>query len=87
MASGHGAFGLQGFGETFDIVLRTGSGGGAMSFVQAACPWKTVLEASLVSTVAVAIREIGDKTQRLALPLAARFRLPLPIIFGILAAS
>lgn len=45
------------------------------------------MEAFLVSTVVVAIGEIGDKTQLLALILAARFRRPLPIIFGILVAT
>lgn len=45
------------------------------------------MEAFLVSTLVVAIGEIGDKTQLLALLLAARFRRPLPIILGILAAT
>ncbi len=40
-----------------------------------------------VSTLAVAIAEIGDKTQLLALLLAARFRRPMPIIAGILVAT
>ena len=46
-----------------------------------------MLEALLVSTGAVAIAEIGDKTQLLALVLAARFRKPVPIILGILVAT
>jgi len=45
------------------------------------------MEAFLVSTALVALGEIGDKTQLLALVLAARFRRPLPIIFGILVAT
>ena len=45
------------------------------------------MDALLVSTVAVAIAEIGDKTQLLALVLAARYRKPWPIIAGILAAT
>lgn len=45
------------------------------------------LEALLVSTGVVALAEIGDKTQLLSLVLAARFRRPVPIIFGILAAT
>lgn len=45
------------------------------------------MEAFLVSTGLVAIAEIGDKTQLLAMLLAARFRKPLPIILGILAAT
>ncbi len=45
------------------------------------------LQALLVSTGTVALAEIGDKTQLLALLLAARFRKPWPIAFGILAAT
>ena len=45
------------------------------------------MEAFLVSTLVVAIGEIGDKTQLLALILAARFRRPVPIILGILFAT
>ena len=45
------------------------------------------MEAFLVSTGVVALAEIGDKTQLLALVLAARFRRPLPIILGILVAT
>ncbi len=45
------------------------------------------MEALLVSTGVVAIAEIGDKTQLLALLLAARFRAPWPIVAGILVAT
>lgn len=45
------------------------------------------MEAFLVSTGIVALGEMGDKTQLLALILAARFRQPLPIIAGILVAT
>ena len=45
------------------------------------------LAAALVSTGAVALAEIGDKTQLLALLLAARFRRPWAIIAGILVAT
>jgi putative Ca2+/H+ antiporter (TMEM165/GDT1 family) len=45
------------------------------------------MEALLVSTAVVAVAEIGDKTQLLALCLAARFRKPVPIILGILVAT
>ena len=44
-------------------------------------------DAALVSAGTVALAEIGDKTQLLALLLAARFRKPVPIILGILAAT
>ena len=46
-----------------------------------------LLEAFGVSTGVVALGEIGDKTQLLALLLAARFKRPLPIIAGILVAT
>jgi Ca2+/H+ antiporter, TMEM165/GDT1 family len=45
------------------------------------------MDALLVSTLAVAIAELGDKTQLLALVLAARFCRPLPIAAGILVAT
>ena len=45
------------------------------------------MEAFLVSAAVVAVGEIGDKTQLLALLLAARFKRPAPIIAGILAAT
>ena len=48
---------------------------------------ETPFEPLFVSTLAVAVAEIGDKTQLLALLLAARFRRPLPIIAGILVAT
>jgi putative Ca2+/H+ antiporter (TMEM165/GDT1 family) len=41
----------------------------------------------LTSTGVVALAEMGDKTQLLAFLLAARFRRPLPIVLGILAAT
>ena len=43
----------------------------------------TRVEAFLVSTGIVALGEMGDKTQLLALLLVARFRKPLPIVLGI----
>ena len=45
------------------------------------------MEAFLISTGIVALAEMGDKTQLLALVLAARFRKPWPIVFGILVAT
>ena len=45
------------------------------------------MEAFLVSTGLVALAEMGDKTQLLSLVLAARFRKPWPIIWGILVAT
>jgi putative Ca2+/H+ antiporter (TMEM165/GDT1 family) len=45
------------------------------------------LESLIVSVGVVALAEIGDKTQLLALILAARFKRPVPIIAGILCAT
>src|SRR5882672_6968875 len=45
------------------------------------------MEPILTSAAVVALAEIGDKTQLLAIVLAARFRRPVPIILGILAAT
>jgi putative Ca2+/H+ antiporter (TMEM165/GDT1 family) len=45
------------------------------------------MEAFLVSAGVVALAEIGDRTQLLALVLAARFRAPVPVICGILTAT
>lgn len=45
------------------------------------------MEAFLVSTGIVALAEVGDKTQLLALLLAAKFRRPTPIVVGILVAT
>jgi len=45
------------------------------------------MEAFFISTGIVALAEIGDKTQLLAFILAAKFKRPLPIIFGILVAT
>lgn len=46
-----------------------------------------MFEALTVPTFIVALAEIGDKTQLLALLLAARFRKPWPIIWGIVVAT
>jgi putative Ca2+/H+ antiporter (TMEM165/GDT1 family) len=45
------------------------------------------MEAFFVSAALVAVAEIGDKTQLLALMLAARYRKPWPIVLGILCAT
>jgi putative Ca2+/H+ antiporter (TMEM165/GDT1 family) len=45
------------------------------------------MEAFILSTLAVVLAEIGDKTQLLALTLAARYRRPWPIVAGILVAT
>jgi putative Ca2+/H+ antiporter (TMEM165/GDT1 family) len=50
-------------------------------------PLEIPLEAFLVSTGVVALGEMGDKTQLLAIVLAAMFRKPWPIVAGILVAT
>src|SRR5258708_31017370 len=50
-------------------------------------PTEAIVEAFLVSLGIVALAEIGDKTQLLALVLAARYRRPVPVILGILVAT
>ncbi len=73
-------------GKTFDrIALRMGREGAVVfGFLR---PFGVCMEAFLVSTGVVALGEMGDKTQLLAIILAARFRKPLPIILGILVAT
>lgn len=44
------------------------------------------MEALFVSVLAIFVGEIGDKTQLLALLLAARFRQPVPIVLGMVLA-
>ena len=45
------------------------------------------MESLLTSTAVVALAEIGDKTQLLAIVLATRFKRPWPIVAGIFAAT
>ena len=45
------------------------------------------MEAFLISTGIVSLAEIGGKTQLLAFILAAKFRKPVPIVFGIFVAT
>jgi len=46
-----------------------------------------VLETYAVSALLVALAEMGDRTQLLAIMLASRYRKPLPILAGILVAT
>jgi putative Ca2+/H+ antiporter (TMEM165/GDT1 family) len=45
------------------------------------------MEPYFVSTLLVALAEMGDRTQLLAIMLASRYRKPAPILFGIFAAT
>lgn len=74
-------------GKTFDLIA-SGTGREAVrSHVSAFGPRRILLEAFLVSTGVVALGEMGDKTQLLAIVLACAFRKPAPIIAGILVAT
>src|SRR4051812_42020457 len=67
---------------------RSGRAGGACaSSVESRAPRPRFMNALWISALVVAIAEIGDKTQLLAIVLAAKFKKPLPIILGILAAT
>ena len=46
-----------------------------------------ILEPFFTSAAVVAVGEIGDKTQLLAIVLAAKFKRPVPIILGVLGAT
>jgi putative Ca2+/H+ antiporter (TMEM165/GDT1 family) len=50
-------------------------------------PGHYLMEALSTSAALVALAEMGDKTQLLAMLLATRFRKPVPIILGILVAT
>jgi putative Ca2+/H+ antiporter (TMEM165/GDT1 family) len=55
--------------------------------VSARSPRDIAVESFFVSTGLVALAEIGDKTQLLALVLAARYRAPVAVVLGILFAT
>jgi putative Ca2+/H+ antiporter (TMEM165/GDT1 family) len=80
-------------GETFDCAAsntepKLQAGDAAQSWVFLFRPELFLfMEAFLISTGIVALAEMGDKTQLLALVLAARFRKPWPIVFGIFVAT
>ncbi|CAM5436620.1 GDT1 family protein OS=Sphingobium scionense OX=1404341 GN=GGQ90_002750 PE=3 SV=1 [Sphingobium scionense] len=80
---------LAASGETNGIgfpVRPGGEDGGIVSFCQS--PARTLfMEAFLTSTALVALAEMGDKTQLLAMLLATRFRKPVPVILGIFVAT
>lgn len=65
---------------------RAGSDGGIAS-ITSARPRNYLMEALFTSAALVALAEMGDKTQLLAMLLATRFRKPVPIILGILVAT
>jgi putative Ca2+/H+ antiporter (TMEM165/GDT1 family) len=68
-------------------VKPAGSGGAHGQWYARSIPSRDPMEPFFVSAGLVAIAEIGDKTQLLAMILAARYRKPVPIILGILVAT
>jgi Ca2+/H+ antiporter, TMEM165/GDT1 family len=82
---GHGANSFQP-GKTFDRTASARAGVAVWSSVFSPAPG-VLMEAFLVSTGIVALGEMGDKTQLLAIVLAAMFKRPLPIILGIFVAT
>lgn len=62
-------------------------GGTQLYLMCSSRPGILIMEAFLSSTLAVSIAEIGDKTQLLALFLAARYGRPWVISFGVLVAT
>ena len=71
--------------ETFDCAAAVQAGVVAQSLVFSA--GIDLMAAFLVSTGIVALAEMGDKTQLLALLLAARFKKPWAIVIGIFVAT
>jgi len=88
-SEGLGASGSA-LGETFGLHASSpaGSGGAGKSKVRLLDPARDApVDVFFISAGLVAIAEIGDKTQLLAMLLAARYRQPRPIIAGILVAT
>jgi len=79
---------VSGSGETFGVSVPSSLDGGALRHWSSSVRRvNSPVEAFIVSTAVVAVAEIGDKTQLLALVLACRFRKPLPIVLGIVVAT
>jgi Ca2+/H+ antiporter, TMEM165/GDT1 family len=72
-------------GETFDHTVLAAGRRTCGQLRLAAL--ESCMKALLISTGVVALAEIGDKTQLLAIVLASKFRKPTPIILGILCAT
>jgi Ca2+/H+ antiporter, TMEM165/GDT1 family len=72
-------------GKTFDCTASGWAGDAVQS--SSLLAFGVFVEAFLVSTGVVALGEMGDKTQLLAIVLAATLRKPVPIMLGILVAT
>src|SRR3546814_1484805 len=73
--------------QTCALPICPGRAGAAGPSVSPARPPNNSMQAFLISTGVVAVAEIGDKTQLLALILGARYRAPVPVLAGILIAT
>ncbi len=67
--------------------VRRAKAGGRPAPPRVSPGWNVALDIYLVSTLLVALAEMGDRTQLLAIMLASRFRKPWPILAGILVAT
>lgn len=67
--------------------MRRALAGGRPASLFASPSRNRPLETYFVSTLLVALAEMGDRTQLLAIMLASRFRRPVPILLGILVAT
>lgn len=81
----HGAGGIE-LGKTLACIVFW-KGQGYCAAMSTLAPESIIVEAFLISTGVVALGEMGDKTQLLAILLAAKFRRPWPIIAGIFVAT
>jgi Ca2+/H+ antiporter, TMEM165/GDT1 family len=72
-------------GETNGWTSDTSGGGSVLVLSRSA--WSSAVESFLVSFSTVAVAEMGDRTQLLALMLAAHYRKPWPILAGVLCAT
>jgi putative Ca2+/H+ antiporter (TMEM165/GDT1 family) len=60
---------------------------GACASLRVSTGPEVLMEAFLVSTLLVALAEMGDRTQLLTVMLASRYRRPIPILWGVLVAA
>jgi putative Ca2+/H+ antiporter (TMEM165/GDT1 family) len=88
IARDHGADGPSGLGETFGADCRHPDRAKDIGAIGHLRPVPAqAMESFLVSALVVAVAEIGDRTQLLALLLASRFKQPGRILAGILLAT
>jgi putative Ca2+/H+ antiporter (TMEM165/GDT1 family) len=83
-----GAFGLWAWRDLWLESLDDGVGRESKPLVRSPDPQDIIfMDVIFISLAVVAAAEIGDKTQLLALLLAAKFRKPLPVVAGIFVAT